>query len=242
MNYKYFFILIIVLCVFVSFVSLGKIRDNKANTESADAVNGNSAKSDANRIGEDASTALGENEATSLEAARETTATASDGSKITTVFDRYGNKSETRYFNSHPRLRFVILNTTGEGYREVFVYGQNGTVNQLPENMLDKITTASADEIANSAGIPVFIERGSAPQPDFVLNNSQPSAPPIQMRPLNPLPPETQSIESVTAEEDAEDAKTAKDDAEKKISSAEENTRPKESKETITLNRQPEKE
>jgi hypothetical protein len=136
-------------------------------------------------------------------------------------------------------LRFVILKTTGEGYREVFVYGQNGTVKQLPENMLDKVTTASADEIADSAGIPVIIER-RPPPPDFVLNNSQPSVPPIQMRPLNPLPPETQSIEPVAAAENTEEAKSAKDDAEKKIASAEENTRPKDNKETITLNRQPE--
>lgn len=218
MNYKYFFILIIVLCVFVSFISLSKIRNNKTKPESVSAVNGNSTKSDDNRIGEDASTVFEQNETISGEGARETTTTASDGSKITTVFDRYGNKSETRYFNSNPRLNFVILKTTSEGYREVFVYGRNGAVEQLPENMLDKVTTASADEIANSAGIPVIIERKSAPPPDFVLNNTQPSSmPPIQMRPLNPLSPQTQTIEPVAAEENTEEAKSAKDDTEKKL-------------------------
>jgi hypothetical protein len=241
MNKKYFFILIIVLCVFVSFISLGKIRGNKAKTGSVSAVNGNSGKSDGNRFGEDASSALGENETVSHDGGRETTATASDGSKITTVFDRYGNKSETRYFNSNPRLHFIILRTTGEGYREVFVYGQDGTVRQLPENMLDKVTTASADEIANSAGVPVTIEQRSAPPPDFVLNNSQSSSiPPIQMRLLDQVSPQT--IEPVAAAENTEEAKMAADGAEKKIAAAEENTRPKESKETITLNRQPEKE
>ncbi len=231
------------MCVFVSFISLGKIRGDKAKTETVSAVNGNSTKSGDDRIGEGASTSLGENETISREGGREMIATASDGSKITTVFDRYGNKSETRYFNSHPRLRFVMLKTTSEGFREVFVYGQNGAVRQLPENMLDKVTTASADEIANSAGIPVIIERRPAPPPDFVLNNTQPSSvPPIQMRPLNPLPPQTQTTEPVATAENTEEAKTAKDETEKKIALAEENIRPKENKETITLNRQPEQE
>jgi hypothetical protein len=239
MNNKYFFILIIVLCVFISFISLGKIRNNKAKTESVSVVNGSSAVTDGIQTGEDAFIPLGENETNSGGVGRETTATASDGSTITTVFDRYGNKSETRYFDSNSRLHFIILKTTSEGYREVFVYGRDGTVKQLPENMLDKVTTASADQIANSAGIPVTIEQRAATPPDFVLNNNQPSAPPIQMRPLNPLPPQT--IEPVAAET-TEEAKTAKDDAENKIASVEENTRPKENKEAITLNRQPEKE
>jgi hypothetical protein len=240
MNNKYFFILIIVLCVFISFISLGKIRNNKAKTESVSVVNGSSAVTDGIQTGEDAFIPLGENETNSGGVGRETTATASDGSKITTVFDRYGNKSETRYFDSNSRLHFIILKTTSEGYREVFVYGRDGTVKQLPEHMLDKVTTASADEIANSAGIPMTIERRSPPPPDFVLTNSQPSSiPPIQMLPLNPLPPQT--IEPV-AKENTEEVKTAEDDVEKKIASAEENTRPKENKEAITLNRQPEKE
>lgn len=241
MNYKYLLILIIVLCAFVSFVSLGKIKDKSAKTNSASVVNGNSTEPGNKVFGGNSSAEFGETETTPRESARETNSVAADGSKITTVFDQYGNKIETRYFNSHPLLSLVILRTTGEGYRQVFVYGQNGDVKQLPENMLDKVTTASADEIANSAGITSRVQ--GPPQPDFVLNNTQPnSIPPIQMRPLNPLPPQTQSIEPVAAEENTEEAKTAKDDSEKKITAAEENARPKENKETITLNRQPEKE
>jgi hypothetical protein len=78
---------------------------------------------------------------------------ASDNSKISTMFDRYGNKTETRHFNYHPRLSFVLLQTSAEGKRQVFVYGLNGSVKGLSEHMLDKVLTASADEIANSAGI-----------------------------------------------------------------------------------------
>ncbi len=230
MNYKYLLIIIMVLCAFVSFVSLGKIKDKSAKTKSASVTNGNSIEADGNRIGENASANLEENEAISREGApRETTSIAADGSKITTVFDRYGNKSETRYFNSHPRLSFVILRTNSEGYRQVFVYGQNGDVRQLPENMLDKVTTASADEIANSAGITTRVQ--GPPQPDFVLNNSLPSAAPVQARQYNQLPTQTEPNEAVTTEENTE-AKTT-EDSEKKIPPAQE---------TIILNRPPEKE
>jgi hypothetical protein len=229
MNYKYLLILIIVLCAFVSYVSFGKIRDKSAKTKSATVINGNSTALDNNRIGENPSSEFAENETTPREGARETTSIAADNSKITTVFDRYGNKIETRYFNSHPLLSLVTLRTTSEGYRQVFVYGQNGDVRQLPENMLDKVTTASADEIANSAGITTRVQ--GPPQPDFVLNNSLPSAAPVQARQYNQLPTQTEPNEAVTTEENTE-AKTT-EDSEKKIPPAQE---------TIILNRPPEKE
>ena len=77
---------------------------------------------------------------------------APDGSKIATAFDSFGNKSETRCFNNS-RIKCLHLLTHADGTREAQVFGHNGLTRNLPEAMLDRATTASADEIADSVRI-----------------------------------------------------------------------------------------
>lgn len=113
-----------------------------------------------------------ENPPSPVEVQPETTKIAADGSQINTMFDRYGNKTEKRSFNSHSRLTFVLLRTDMEGKREALVYGQSGEVKSLPENMLDKALTVTADEIANSAGIQYIKRENSMP-----VQNAAPPAP-----------------------------------------------------------------
>ena len=55
-----------------------------------------------------------------------------DGTKIEIVFDGYGNKIETRYFNNHPTVKMLILSTSANGARrEALVYGQKGERKQI---------------------------------------------------------------------------------------------------------------
>ncbi|HSK73877.1 MAG TPA: hypothetical protein VK892_19420 [Pyrinomonadaceae bacterium] len=82
----------------------------------------------------------------------DTTKVANDGSQISIMYDSAGNKTETRYFNNS-RIKYLLLRTSVNGQKELFVFGHNGQTKTLPENMLDKVLTASADEIANAAGI-----------------------------------------------------------------------------------------
>lgn len=84
---------------------------------------------------------------------QEITRIAQDGSKLEVMYDGFGNKTETRYFYNNQLLRQILLRTRADGSRQVFVYGQNGTVESLPDNMLDKVLTAPASELANAAGI-----------------------------------------------------------------------------------------
>ena len=49
--------------------------------------------------------------------------TLSDGSAVETLVDGFGNKSETRYFNGHARLKMLILRTSADGAKVVTVYG-----------------------------------------------------------------------------------------------------------------------
>jgi hypothetical protein len=99
------------------------------------------------------------------------TTKAPDGSKIATAFDSFGNKSETRCFNSS-RINCLVMKTLADGTREAQVFGQNGLTKNLPENMLDRALTASADEIADSVRIYAAFK---ATRPVYSTNsNSQP--------------------------------------------------------------------
>ena len=145
---------------------------------------------------------------------------ASDNSKITTTFDRYGNKTETRHFNNHTRLSFILLRTTAEGEKQVFVYGQNGDVKSLPETMLDKVTTASADELANSAGI-VNQQRQTSTS---VQNTSSPNSAPLRPLPSYNFPVQAQPAQPVEKAE--KNAETGSSEPQNKETTAEENNDP----------------
>jgi len=127
---------------------------------------------------------------------------ASDSSKISTTFDVYGNKTEIRTFNYNPRLSFILLRTSTEEKKQVFVYGQNGDVKSLPENMLDKVLTASADEIANSAGIPQQQRQISI----GIQNNPLPDSTPLRPMPSYNFPIQNRPVEPIEKEEKSPDA------------------------------------
>lgn len=132
---------------------------------------------------------------------QEQTRINSDNSKITTMFDGYGNKTETRYFDNNPLLQSVTVRTSAAGEKLVSVYAQNGTVNQLPENMFDRVLSAPANDLAAAAG--VFEGRR---EPVLVQSNQPPLQPmpsykfPIQMAPAQPIAPEEAPVEPPAAE------------------------------------------
>lgn len=84
---------------------------------------------------------------------QEVTRIVPDGSRVTTMYDAFGNKTETRIFDGNPLLQLVAVKTTVNGDRQVSVFGQNGTVAALPVAMLDKVLTAPANDLASAAGI-----------------------------------------------------------------------------------------
>ncbi len=93
---------------------------------------------------------------------------ADDKSEISTLKDGHGSVTETRKFLPSDRLKMLIVRHAADGQTQVFVYGQNGMVKQLPADMHPQALTASADEIANKLGM-----YASAP---------------IKLRPLNSKP------------------------------------------------------
>lgn len=159
----------------------------------------------------------------------ETIKTASDGSKITTVFDRYGNKTETRTFNYNSRLTRIILLTSPAGEKQVFVYGQNGEMKALLGDSVDMVLTASPDEIANAAG--VYGTR----QTTFSVQSLQPLKP----LPSNDFP----IIKSQTANNLTEKFQPAEQPAASVSETPSNNadTQSKQTHETTTMNEKPDK-
>lgn len=130
---------------------------------------------------------------------RDVTQIAGDGSQIEIMYDNLGNKTETRKFNNS-LLKFVLLRTAADGSRQVFVYGQNGMVNSLPENMLDKVLTAPSNELANAAGI----FEGIKEQPSFTQNNQLPSVTTLKPLPSSQFPIRNQQVEQTPPQETEE--------------------------------------
>jgi hypothetical protein len=96
-----------------------------------------------------------------------------------------------------------MLITKSGGERQVFVYGQDGVVKSLPENMLDKVITASADEIANSAGI--FDVKQQAPAPTFSQTNQLKTTASINRTPVYQTPVQNQSVPNTVEDIQTED-------------------------------------
>lgn len=76
-----------------------------------------------------------------------------DLSTISVTVDGYGNKTETRVFRSHPRLKQVLIKTSNDGRKAAYVYGHYGDVRMLSAKQSESALTGSGDEIANLAQI-----------------------------------------------------------------------------------------
>ena len=139
---------------------------------------------------------------TENKAKQEPTKIADDGSQITTMYDGFGNKTETRFFKYHNRLDCIIVRTGVNGEKRFFVYSRSGDVKDLPANLAASVFTASADEIADGSGIYQTFKEVYKP----TLTQNQPPkpmptfTPPIQIQPAaTPKPEENQNTEPIPA-------------------------------------------
>lgn len=154
MKYNYCLVVVIIGCIYASYVNVQKFQTSLAQTDVASVINAYLNKTQNKVPVNDPSFADREkNSSASGKEFRDQTKVLDDNSKLNTMYDRVGNKTEARCFDNHPRLTCVVLSAAVNGQRQVLVYGQNGDIKELPENMLDSVTTASGDELANSAGI-----------------------------------------------------------------------------------------
>lgn len=122
--------------------------------------------------------------------------TDKDGSSVRVSYDGYGNKTITRYFFNHPNLKLMIITETTDGTKEAIVYGHNNEHKKLEVDDVNKIVTASSNEIASKVGINAIKRENSTPT---IVNNTQslPKIPDPRFDP-NKLPeqPSTETRES----------------------------------------------
>lgn len=139
---------------------------------------------------------------TTGQSVQETPQLAADDSQIKTMIDGFGNRIETRMFVNHPLLQRIILRTFTNGQKKAFVYGQNGDVNDLPDEMQDKAMNGSANELAKAAGIltgrdannlPYFLQMLREKAVETLLPTYQF---PTQSNITEPLPPEIRTEET----------------------------------------------
>lgn len=104
---------------------------------------------------------------------------ANDNSTVTVMWDKYGNKTEVRTFTNHPRLTSVHILTGANGTREAFIHGRSGETVNVSQELLGKLLSAPADELANAAKI-----YQTFPQEDFIYTQK----PPESAAKLKPLP------------------------------------------------------
>ncbi len=128
---------------------------------------------------------------------QEITRIAPDGSRITTMYDGFGNKTETRFFDDNPLVQIISVRTSASGEKQVSVFAQNGEVKQLPANMLDKVLTAPANDLAAAAGIfqgrrePTIVQTSQPPLQPMPGYRFPVQTPPAQAVPIEPTEPET---------------------------------------------------
>lgn len=79
--------------------------------------------------------------------------TGANNSQINTMYDGFGNKTEMRCFANDPAIKCVLLKTSATNRKQVIVFGNNGEIKRLPDELADKAMTADASYIAATVGI-----------------------------------------------------------------------------------------
>lgn len=232
MSNKIYLIPIILLFLLTSCSSSGENSDSSSSTKEVVFDDGYKTPAAGEVTFDDTDFAEGENQSADFpQSSQEITKISSDGSSINVSYDGFGNKSETRTFNNNPFLKLILLRTAVDGSKQVFVYGQNGEVKSLPENMLDKILTAPSKELANAAGI--FDE--VKPSPKLPPSNEQPTMTALKPLPSSQFPIQTRQMPPEAVVEEAEPT----NDIAEKNSPATENTSSPEKTEKIARSKQP---
>lgn len=231
MKYNYSLVIVILVCIYISYANVHKYKTELAKAENAAAINDFLNKSGGGSgVNDEPFTEKGRILHTSGERSQEPAKILSDNSKVHTMYDGYGNKTEARCFNNHPRITCIVLSSTTNGQRRVLVYGQNGDIMDLPENMLDQMMTATADEIANSAGI--YTARPRTTQTEYAQTTGTSTLP---ARPVEQNQASIQSLQTEQTEtKNTDNSRPAADNSEIKSAPPVENIQPKENEKSAS--------
>ena len=90
---------------------------------------------------------------TTTKSYQERTRMENDNSVVETMYDAFGNKTESRVFHNDSLLKMIVVRTSTDGEKQALVYGQNGEVKTAPPTLLNRVLTTVAREIAGAVEI-----------------------------------------------------------------------------------------
>lgn len=137
--------------------------------------------------------------------------TLNDKSEIVTMYDGYGNKTQTRYFKGHSRVQLVVVRSGTDKTKQVFVYGFDDETIQMDDKFSEVALSGSGDEIANAAGLKTnrpFKSSLLSVKPTPIPNNKETET--LSAESLT----QTQQSEIVTPKEQTNDSKNSLDQIE----------------------------
>ncbi|HEY0429390.1 MAG TPA: hypothetical protein VGC76_16535 [Pyrinomonadaceae bacterium] len=98
-------------------------------------------------------------------------------SRVEITHDDFGNKVEKQFYNNLPNIKFIAINTSANGSKQIIIYGANGSVKSLSENTMNAILRASPDELTKE--VPVYNNSENQTSPSISIK----SLPPVTTAP-----------------------------------------------------------
>jgi hypothetical protein len=118
-------------------------------------------------------------------------------SRIERSRDNNGIKLEKQFYKNLPNIKYIAVHTFPNGSKQVIIYGTNGSVKSLSENMMSEIIKASPDELTRE--IPVYSAENPNPNGGITIK----SLPPLTSQPAivqnETAPVQTQPISTPAA-------------------------------------------
>ncbi len=126
MNRKLCLVLIIAVCLYSSFMSVNKLRVGSVKKMEESAINNTYKNETGNEIVFDENFIANKEKkfSTRGKEEKEIIQTAPDGSKISIMYDKFGNKTQTRTFSNHPLITFLLLRTSARGEKQFLSTGR----------------------------------------------------------------------------------------------------------------------
>jgi hypothetical protein len=98
-------------------------------------------------------------------------------SRIERSRDNNGIKLEKQFYKNLPNIKYIAVHTFPNGSKQIIIYGANGSIKSLSENMMSEIIKATPDELTRE--IPVYSAENPNPNGGITIK----SLPPLTNQP-----------------------------------------------------------
>lgn len=112
--------------------------------------------------------------------------------RIEITRDNFGIKVEKQFYNNLPDLKYIAVHTFPNGSKQIFVYGQNGSVKSFSENVITQLLKSSPGELTKDIAV-ISGEENKASTGGMSIKTLPPiTSQPQTVESSNPPPPQIQ--------------------------------------------------